>query len=157
RQDFKIIKRLNENPAVIKIVMSALIKAGAKEDQLNDISYFLTWLRIVYLNDFVAASEIHDLLVEVRPDNNRGVKDIANAWNNRAFENDGEYKKQIMRLAKRVSYWKNKLLNSAIIHVSKIQVQSMERVRNSACKVLWLDTDNMRKNYPDKRAKQTLF
>ncbi|HMG16071.1 MAG TPA: hypothetical protein VK590_11525, partial [Saprospiraceae bacterium] len=146
RQDFKIIKNLNQNPAIIKRVISALIKAGAKENQLCDIGYFLTWLRILYYSDFVQASEIHDLLIEVRPDNNRGVKGIANAWNNKVFENDDDYRKQIIRLAKRVSYWKKVLQKSAIVAIGKIQVQSENRVRNTACKVLWL-----------KETKQTLL
>jgi len=124
RQDFMIITKLNKNPEAKMIVTAALIAAGADGSQLDDMNYFLTWLRVVYHNDFIRVSDIHDVLVEIRPDNNRGVRGLANEWK--------------CRHAMTISYWKKILKKNGIIDISSLQIQSRERARNRYCRVLWL-------------------
>lgn len=125
RQDFSIVTKLKKNPELYTAVVAAVIAAGADHARINDIQYLLSWLRIVYHNDFITGSDIHELLLEIRPDNNRGVKGIANAWN---------CKHKVT-----ISYWKKVLQTNKIIDVSKLQIESKERVRNANCKVLWLE------------------
>lgn len=132
RQAYLIRKKLNKNPALMMAATEAVLKAGAKKELLKDFSYFLSWLMILYRADFVQASEIHDLLIEIRPDTNRGVKTMAKHW--------------CAKSPSIVSYWKAVLQRTRIADITKLQVQSQERVRNKQCCVLWLS-----------RPKQTLL
>lgn len=124
RQDYMILKNLNKIPERMTAVTAALLAFGADQARLKEPGYLLSMLRALYLHDFQQATDIHDLLVEVRPDNNRGIKGMADAWK--------------CKHPSTVSYWKKSLSKAHIIDVQKLQVQSMERVRNSQCKVLWL-------------------
>ncbi len=132
RQSYSIIRKVNENPECSKAVINAMLKAGADKDKISDIDYFLGRFKSLYFSDFVRVSDIHELMIDIRPDTNRGVKGIANAW---------KCKRPIT-----VTYWKRVLQKSQIIHIDKLQVQSEDRARNATCKVLWL-----------KQAKQTLL
>lgn len=132
RQDFKIITKLNKNPELKMSVIAAIIAAGADHNRIADLQYLLSWLRVVYRQDFIRVSEIHEVLIEVRPDNNRSVRGIANAWN--------------AKHPMTVSYWKDIMQRKFIIDISKLQIESKERVRNKLCKVVWL-----------KKTKQTLL
>jgi hypothetical protein len=132
RQSFAIVKKVNENPDCSKAVIAAMVKAGANKDDLSDMDCFLSWFKALYLSDFVRVSDIHELMMKIRPDTNRGVKGIAGAWN---------CKRPIT-----ITYWKRVLQKSKIVHIDKLQVQSENRARNAACRVLWL-----------KEAKQTLL
>lgn len=131
-QDLAIIRKLKKNIELYNAVIIALLKEGADRNRLNDMQYFLMYMRIVYRNDFIQVSEIHNELIEVRPDNNRSTKGIANAWN--------------CKHPVTISYWKNILKKTGVIDISSIQIESQERVRNKQCKVLWL-----------KQRKQTLL
>lgn len=124
RQDIAIIAKLNKNPGINVRVSKALIAAGADESQLSDMNYLLTWLRIVYRTDFIAGSDLHEVMIDIRPDNNRGVKGMARAWNAKSPVT--------------VSYWKAVLSKSKVIDVGKLQVQSDTRQRNKECCVLWI-------------------
>lgn len=132
RQDFVINAKLKKNPEVKTAVTAALIAAGADRNKLGNDQYFLMWLRVVYRDDFIQASDIHEALMEVRPDNNRSVRGIASAW--------------CCKHPMTVSYWKAVLSKNRIIDVSKLQVQSENRVRHKYCRVVWL-----------KNSKQTLL
>jgi hypothetical protein len=125
RQAYKIMQNLGKNPALKQAVISAILQAGGDRSQINNVTYFLSWFKILYYNDFVRASAIHNVMIDIRPDTNRGVKGMAAAWN--------------CKHQTTVSYWKHVLQKSGIIDIGKIQIQSMERVRNSECKVLWID------------------
>lgn len=127
RQDYMILKRVNKNPHYNMQLTAAMIKDGADINQLGNADYFLNRMKSLYLADFVEASDIHELLIDVRPDNNRGVKGIKKAWNTKA--------------AQTVSYWKKILSSVGIIDISKLQIQSCERVRNKHCKILWSKKD----------------
>ncbi len=81
----------------------------------------------MYTNDFVRLSDIHEEMILIRPDNNRSVQGIANAW---------KAKHKVT-----VSYWKKVLQSQQIIDIGKMQIQSQERARNKECKVLWLKKD----------------
>jgi hypothetical protein len=127
RQSYMIIKKVYQNPVHKNAVTRALIRAGADKARIKDPVYVLTLLKALYLADFVQASEIHSLMIEIRPDTNRGVKGMADAW---------KFKHPCS-----VSYWKKVLQKSGIIDIAKLQVKSDSRVRNASCAVLWLKED----------------
>jgi len=147
RQDYMILKNVNTNPVLNRIFTAELIKQGADRTRLNDPGYFLSMLRSLYLSDFVQASEIHDDLISVRPDNNRGVRGMAAAWSHKNYKLHPTT----------ICYWKRKLKNAGIIDISKLEIESNCRARNEFCHVIWLDTPNIRKNYPDRVKKQTML
>jgi hypothetical protein len=124
KQDYKIIKKVNENPLKKQCFVSAMLLAGADPARLKDTGYFLSWLNILYREDFVKASAIHDLLIEIRPDHNRGVKTMADHWKAKS--------------PMTVCYWKTVLKKAGIADISSLQIESIARVRNNQCKVLWL-------------------
>lgn len=124
RQDYKIMQNLNKNPDSKLAAIVELIANGADRNRLSEPGYFLSMLRSVYRSDFVQESDIHAVLTEIRPDNNRGVKAIASAWK--------------CKHPTTVSYWKRVMQSSGIIDVAKLQIESKDRVRNKHCKVLWL-------------------
>lgn len=124
RQDFMVLNQVNKNPELQMILIAAMIKNGADHARIQDPGYFLSYLKSLYLSDFVQASEIHDDLIEIRPDNNRSVRGMASAWN--------------CKHPTTVSYWKGVLKKAGIIDISHLQVQSGSRARNKHCKVLWL-------------------
>jgi len=123
-QAYSILKKVNENPERKQRIVNAVLKAGADSNRLNDGQYLITWLMIMYRQDFVQASEIHDLLVEIRPDTNRGVRRMAEHWK--------------CKSTLTVCYWKRKLKKAGIVDISQLQIESTERVRNNQCKVIWL-------------------
>ena len=124
RQAYMILKKVNKMPELNMILTGALIQYGADPNRLNDGSYFLSMLKSMYLQDFIQVTEIHDTLIDLRPDTNRCVKTMAAAWK--------------ARHPMTISYWKKILQTAGIIDVSKLQVQSQQRIRNKHCKVLWL-------------------
>lgn len=132
RQAHCINAKVKKNPELNMILIGAMIRAGADRTRLNDPGYFLTWLQILYQRDFVQVSEIHQELIAIRPDTNRGVKGIAAAWN--------------ARHPMTATYWKKVLQRAGIIDVAKLAIQSQSRARNENCVVRWL-----------KKEKQTLL
>lgn len=156
-QAYMILKNLNKNPEQMMIVRSAIVKAGADISRLNDTDYFLSRLLLLYQNDFIQASDIHDLLIKVRPDTNRGIRGISRTWINNPMLEEDQEAKAINRVRHTVCYWKKLMADKGIISVRKINVQSNTRARNPYCRVLWLDTDHIRKIYPGRRKKQTLL
>jgi hypothetical protein len=132
RQDYKIAQKLRVNAGVKMLLDAELIKAGADIKQMKDLQYYLSRLRTLYLSDFNRLSESHNELIEIRPDNNRSVRGIANAWN--------------AKHPMTASYWKKILKKVGIIDVTSLQIMSQDRARNKHCKVLWL-----------KKEKQTLL
>jgi len=124
RQDYSIAKKLRVNAEAKMLLDAEIITLGADRSQISDLQYYLKWLRILYTSDFIRLSEAHQELIDIRPDNNRGVKGIANAWN--------------CKSAVTISYWKAVLKKNGIIDYTSLQVQSRERIRNRMCKVLWL-------------------
>lgn len=124
RQKIAILRKLHKNPVNKKAVEHYILKSGGNKDQLQNSDYLLAWLKMQYINDFVQASELHDILVAIRPDTNRGVKGMKTSWN---FRNICS-----------ISYWKKILQKAGIIDITKLQIESSDRVRNPECKVLWL-------------------
>lgn len=132
RQAYMIGKKLKENPEQYLAAQLAILQHGADYKRLKEPEYLLTWLEVLYRADFIRASEIHDLLVLIRPDQNRSVRGMARAW--------------CAKHPMTVSYWKNQLKKTGIVDISKLQIQSEGRTRNKDCKVIWL-----------KKAQQTLL
>lgn len=143
RQGFMINKKLKENPDYYLSVIGAMLQAGADATRLKEPGYILTWMQIMYRDGFIKGSEIYHLLTEIRPDTNRGVKGIAAAWE--------------CKHPQTISYWKKILKKSGIIDIDKLMIQSETRQRNKSCHVIWLDTKNIRANYPGRRAKNTML
>jgi hypothetical protein len=123
-QDFTIITKLEKNAEQKMLLIAAMIAAGADRTQLDDMEYFLRWMRILYHEDFIRLSDLHNVLTEIRPDNNRGVRGISKAWNAKSPQT--------------VSYWKKILRGKQIIDITSLQIESRERSRNKYCRVLWL-------------------
>jgi len=124
RQSISILRKLNKNPVNKKALIAYIIKSGGNIQLIQNNDYLLSWLKMAYYKDFEQASELHDLMIEIRPDTNRGVKGIQKAWHFKNFCS--------------ISYWKKILQKAGIIHITKLQIISQDRVRNPECKVLWL-------------------
>jgi hypothetical protein len=124
RQAYKVIQKLKENPAVKLKVIHAMLAAGADRSKIEDSEYLLQWLMILYMRDFRLASDIHDELILLRPDTNRGVRAMADHWK--------------AKNATTVSYWKKILQSTGIINVAKLAILSLDRVRNQHCNVKWV-------------------
>lgn len=153
RQAYKIISKLNKNPELKTILIHAMIAAGADKALINQPSYLLNWLRVLYMADFCRVSDIHKLIIELRPDTNRGVRGISHAWS-KGNGSEDENRKEVARNVHRVVYWKKVLKRCGIIDVAKLQIESTTRTRNEHCRVLWLPSC---KNSPRKDSKQTLL
>lgn len=132
RQDYSIARKLKKNAEAKMLLDAELIKRGADLSKLKDLQYYLSRMRILYASDFNRLSEVHQELIEIRPDNNRSTRGIANSWN--------------ARHAMTASYWKKILKQAGIIDVVSVQIESQDRARNKYCRVLWL-----------KKEKQTLL
>jgi hypothetical protein len=124
RQDYSIARKLRVNAGAKMLLDAELIKRGADLTRLKDLQYYLSRMRILYASDFNRLSESHQELIEIRPDNNRSTKGIANSWN--------------AKHAMTASYWKKILQKVGIIDVTSVQIKSQERARNKYCRVLWL-------------------
>lgn len=143
RQAFVIDKKLNKNPDYYLSVIAAMLQSGADATRIKEPGYIITWMQIMYREGFIKGSEIYHLLTEIRPDTNRGVKGISASWQ--------------CKHPQTVSYWKKKMKQSGIIDISKLMLKSEVRQRNKSCHVIWLDTKNIRANYPGRRAKDTML
>lgn len=122
RQKIAIVRKLG-SPENNKIINDHL--SPEQREEARNTEWLLSWYKMQYINDFVQASPLHDLMIAIRPDIQRGVKGMKNAWSC----------KNICT----ISYWKSILSKVGIIDVTKVRIESQERVRNSECKVLWLD------------------
>lgn len=126
RQEYALLTKLNKNPDTYNAIFAAMIAAGADRNRLKNASYFLSYMRMLYQSSFIWGSEIHEELIQFRPDNNRGVRGMANAW--------------CCKSPVTVSYWKKRMQESKIIDVAALQLESRKRARNRFCKVLWLQS-----------------
>lgn len=148
KQAYMILKRLNKNPEKKRNFINAMIKEGDDAARLStDNKYFISCLKSLYLSDFVQASEIHEDLIQVRPDTNRGVRGIATAWGHKNYKVHPTT----------ISYWKKKMQQSGIIDVSKLSIESRDRVRNKSCHVIWLNTRRIRRQFPGRAKMQTML
>lgn len=127
RQRAAIIAKVKKNPAARKKLAASAIAAGADPKRINDMNYLHTWMRIMYMATHLRESEIHALLISMRPETSRSVYGIANAW--------------CARSAQTASYWKGILKKYGIIDISKLQIVSQSRARNEYCAVKWLKSE----------------
>lgn len=152
-QDYKIIRKLQENPEVLEEIKNTMIGDGADKEKLKEQSYFLNRLRSLYWQDFQEASYLHDVYVQIRPDNNRGVRGMARAWTPKQGTKE-EIKAREIKNISRIMYWKKKLIKAGIIYVYGLEIESTTRTRNKHCHVLWLPEC---KKSPRKDSFQTLL
>jgi hypothetical protein len=129
-QAFMIWKKVNKNSETKNLLLTAMKARGFDLSKQDDPEYFSGQLFRLYLEDFKSGTEVHNILINIRSDVNRGVKKIAEAW------------KMSPQLT---SYWKKKMSVQSIISVSKMKVVSEwtratnECHKNNFCHVIWND------------------
>lgn len=129
-QAHMVWRKVHKNSDIENELLTAMVKRGFDLSKRNNPEYFSSRLFGLYVESFRTGTEVHDLLINIRADVNRGVKKIAAAW---------EMSAQL------VSYWKQKMRDQGIIGYSKIQVVSeyslatRECHKNKFCHVIWND------------------
>ena len=118
RQAFMIWKKVNHNSDIREDLLAAMKKRGFDMTKRNDADYFSAQLFKLYVEDFKSGTEVHDILIHIRSDVNRGCNKLAEAW---------AMSKQL------VSYWKKKMMEQKIIDVAKLRVVSEWTRETEAC------------------------
>lgn len=133
QQVYMIKTKLQQNLALKNDIQTAALRFGADPKRINDFHYLHNAMRLLFKKSFIAEPELHKLLSLVRPDCNRSVYTIADAWHFKSPQS--------------VSYYKGLFKTSgiAIIHKGE-RIESQQRARNSKSHVIW-----------DKRKKQTVL
>lgn len=125
---YMVNKKMNKNSEEINSLRTALNRRGFDNTKANDQEYTLKRLRMLYKENFVSGTEVHDIINRIRPDVNRGCKTIGEAWNTSA---------QV------VSYWKAQMINQKIIEVYKPDPlifrwkKRADGGKNEFCNVIW--------------------
>lgn len=124
QQAHMIKVKLQRNPALKLKVQASMLQHGADRNRLDEFAYLLNGMRLLYKQSFIAEPQLHEMLCQVRPDCNRGVKAIAYAW---------EFNSKQL-----VSYYKGKLAASNIATIIKGErITSKCRARNEHAHVMW--------------------
>lgn len=124
QQVYMIQQKLRKNPALKNRIQATLLQHGADKNKIEDFVYLHNQMKLLYKNSFIAEPETHALLCHVRPDCNRSVKTIADAW--------------CFKSAQSVSYYKAKLAAANIAVIIKGErIESRQRARNEFSHVLW--------------------
>jgi hypothetical protein len=127
-QAYMIWKKVNKNSEIKNSLMTALIARGFDVARSNDPEYFSGQLFKLAIEDFQTGTEVHDILVRIRADVNRGCEKIAQAW---------EMSPQL------VCYWKKRMAAQQIIGRGKLAITSRWSVdtaechKNPFCHVIW--------------------
>ncbi len=141
RQDYMIIKKLNKNHNVKADLLAALQQQGADMQQCsNNPAYLLNQLQALYIQSFVVGTEIHDLLIAIRPDNNRSCVGMGKAWQSETKSrlNRTTGKNEYDRLAMQASYIKKKMKQQGIAIIQRPgTIESEIRGRNKECHVMY--------------------
>lgn len=140
RQAYMIQKKLNKNHEVKTALYIELKRRGADLAMCDKSpGHLLVQLQNLYIDSFVYGSEIHDVLVSIRPDTNRSCIGMGAAWSENAGQRISRTDKQLFsKRAVRASYIKKQLVkqNVAIIqHVGTIESEC--RMRNKECQVMY--------------------
>jgi predicted transcriptional regulator len=123
-------KKANKNSEIQNLLMEAMISRGFDKSKANNPEYFSGRLFMLYIEDFKTGTEVHDILIHIRSDVNRGCKKIAESWS---------------MSPQLVSYWKKQMNKQRIIDVAKFNVTSEwtretnECHKNKFCHVIWND------------------
>lgn len=124
RQAYMIERKLNKNSALKNAVQNVCIQFGADKAKIENFAYLHKYMQTIFTTSFIAKPDIHNLLINVRPDCNRSVKTLAAAW---------EFKSP-----QSVSYYKAKLAAEKIASIDKgKRITSQTRARNEAAHVIW--------------------
>lgn len=126
QQTYMIQEKLKRNPTLKNRIQAAVLQHGGDVKRINEFNYLHNAMRKLFKYSFIAEPELHALLINVRPDCNRSVHTIADAWH---------FKK-----AQLVSYYKRlfALNEIAVIHKGE-RITSNCRVRNKPGHVIWND------------------
>lgn len=124
RQVHMIKTKLQRNLALKNNIQHAMLKHGADVKQINNFEYLLNGMRKLYKFSFIAEPELHALLNQVRPDCNRSVKTLADAWTFKSPQS--------------VSYYKRLFAANEIAAIHKGErITSQCRARNEHSHVIW--------------------
>ncbi len=103
---YMINKKMNKNSGPINSLRTALNRRGFDTSRSNDLPYLIERLQMLYVEDFRTGTEVHDIIIRLRPDVNRSCDGIAKAWNTSRTV---------------VNYWKAQMQKQKIIAVSKFE------------------------------------
>lgn len=124
-QQVHMIKtKLQKNLALKNQIQTAMLKHGADVLRVNDFHYMLNAMRKLYKFSFIAEPGLHALLNQVRPDCNRSVYTIADAWTFKSPQSVSYYKRLFA------------LNDVAVIHKGE-RITSQCRCRNEHAHVMW--------------------
>jgi hypothetical protein len=140
RQAYMIHKKLNKNHEVKTAVYTELKKQNTDLAMCDKSpGHLLIQLQSLYINSFVFGSEIHDVLVSIRPDTNRSCIGMGAAWSNDAGQRIKKTDKQLYtKRAMRASYIKSKLVKENIAVIQAVgTIESECRMRNKECHVMY--------------------
>lgn len=130
RQAYMIWKKVNKNSEAKNLLLTAMMKRGFDIAKVDNPEYFSGRLFMLYVEDFRTGTEVHDILIRIRADVNRGVRRLANDWG---------ISEQL------TSYWKKQMRSQNIISIAKLNVVSQwtmdtnECHKNPFCHVIWND------------------
>lgn len=125
---YMVNKKMKQNTEEINSLRTALNRRGFDNTKANDQEYTLKRLSMLYKENFVSGTEVHDIINRIRPDVNRGCKTIGEAWNTSA---------QV------VSYWKAQMISQGMIEVYKPDPfifrwkKRADGGKNEFCNVAW--------------------
>lgn len=124
RQAYKFHKATMQTPETKLWVHAELSRQGYNPDKATDPMFLAARMNDVYRNSFHGQeSEMHEFFVEHRPDINRGVKGMGDAWNT---------------CPQNVSYIKKKLFLQQLAVVQKIgTISSPGWSHNKYCRVMY--------------------
>lgn len=124
RQVYMIKTKLQRNLALKNKIQAAVLQHGGDVKRINDFTYLHNAMRLLFKKSFLAEPELHALLKQVRPDCNRSVHTIADAWTFKSPQS--------------VSYYKALFVanNIATVHKGE-RITSQCRARNEHAHVLW--------------------
>lgn len=124
QQVYMIKTKLQRNLALKNRIQAAMLKHGADVKRINEFNYLHNGMRKLFTFSFIAEPELHALLYQVRPDCNRSVYTLANAWHFKSPQS--------------VSYYKRLFAtnNIATIHKGE-RIESKSRARNEFAHVIW--------------------
>jgi len=124
QQAYMIKTKLQRNPVLRNTIQATMLQRGADVKRINEFNYLHNGMKLLYRNSFIAEPDLHAMIKLVRPDCNRGVRGMAQAWH--------------FNSAQLVSYYKAKLAAAKIAVITKGErITSAGRVRNELSHVIW--------------------
>lgn len=141
RQAYMIIKKLNKNHELKAAIYAELKRKGIDIVMCEkSTGHFLIQLQNLYIDSFRFGSEIHDILVSIRPDTNRSCIGLGKAWTNENHGRINRHDNKLLydRLSMQASYVKKKMVKQKVAVVQQTgTIESDVRSRNKDCYVMY--------------------